>query len=130
MDIFPEFPPGRLSDPKRRAESQIYDQLARSTVPGHALYEAKPSRRAAQIDYAIWLERGREDCAPVQGRKLPDRTRRVAPATPRGLAAPGLPGRSHLGFGDGHAGGHRAPAGAGVPTSSRCCCSPTWSTTP
>ena len=57
MDIFPEFPPGRLSDPKRRAESQIYDQLARSTVPGHALYEAKPSRRAAQIDYAIWLER-------------------------------------------------------------------------
>ena len=57
MEIFPEFPPGRMDDPKRRAEKEIYEQLAQSTVPGFALYEPKPSIRAPQIDYAIWLER-------------------------------------------------------------------------
>ena len=57
MDIFPEFPPGRMKDPKRRAEKEIYQQLSQSAAPGFALYEPKPSIRAPQIDYAIWLER-------------------------------------------------------------------------
>lgn len=57
MDIFPEFPPDRLKDPKRRAEKDIYHQLHESEVPGYALYEAKPSFRAPQLDFPVWLER-------------------------------------------------------------------------
>ena len=56
MEIFPEFPPDRLSDPTRRAEQRLYDQLEQSEVPGYVLYEAKPNRKQPQLDFAIWMQ--------------------------------------------------------------------------
>ena len=56
MKIFPEFPPDRLSDPTRRAEQRLYDQLEQSEVPGYVLYEAKPHRKKPQLDFAIWMQ--------------------------------------------------------------------------
>ena len=60
MNIQPQFPPHRRQDPRRRAEAIVYDQLARSGLPGHALYELKPLPEAPELDFAVWLQdRGR-----------------------------------------------------------------------
>ena len=45
MQIHPEFPQHRRQDPRRRSEATVYDQLARSELPGHVLYELKASPR-------------------------------------------------------------------------------------
>ena len=60
MIIQPAFPPHRRQDPRRRAEAIVYDQLAASGLPGHALYELKPLPEAPELDLAVWLQdRGR-----------------------------------------------------------------------
>ena len=37
-----DFPAHRQQYPTRRAELDVYDQLAGSELPGYTLYEAKP----------------------------------------------------------------------------------------
>ena len=60
MIIQPAFPPHRRQDPRRRAEAIVYDQLAGSSLPGHALYELRPLPEAPELDLAVWLQdRGR-----------------------------------------------------------------------
>ena len=56
MKIQPAFPPHRRRDPRRSAEAGVYDQLAGSGLPGHALYEVKPVPEAPELDFALWLE--------------------------------------------------------------------------
>ena len=56
MQIHPEFPKHRRLDPKRRSEANVYDQLARSELPGHVLYELKASPNAPEVDFAPWIE--------------------------------------------------------------------------
>ena len=51
MKINPTFPTTRLSEPTRRAERDIYEGLAASTLPGRAIYEVKFTRKAKQIDF-------------------------------------------------------------------------------
>ena len=51
MEIQPAFPPHRRQDPRRRAEAIVYDQLARSGLPGHALYELKALPEAPELDF-------------------------------------------------------------------------------
>ena len=57
MKINPkEFPDHRRSDPKRRAEARVYDELAGSDASGHVLYEVKPRADSPEVDFAIWME--------------------------------------------------------------------------
>ena len=53
MIIQPAFPPHRRQDPRRRAEAIVYDQLAGSSLPGHALYELRPLPEAPELDLAV-----------------------------------------------------------------------------
>ena len=55
MLITPEFPEHRLQDPKRQAEWLVYQELADSGAPGHALYEVRPSDFAPQLDFGVWM---------------------------------------------------------------------------
>ena len=60
MKIQPAFPPHRRQDPRRGAEAGVYDQLAGSGIPGHALYELKATPEAPELDFAVWFQdRGR-----------------------------------------------------------------------
>ena len=56
MQIHPEFPQHRRQDPRRRREATVYDQLARSELPGHGLYGLKASPSAPEVDFALWIE--------------------------------------------------------------------------
>ncbi len=56
MKTNPIFPPSRLTDPKRRAERDIYQAVEASSVPGRALYEVKAAREAKQVDILLWAE--------------------------------------------------------------------------
>ena len=56
MKTNPTFPPSRLTDPKRRAERDIYQAVEASSVPGRALYEVKAARNAKQVDILLWAE--------------------------------------------------------------------------
>ena len=67
MKIQPAFPPHRRQDPRRRAEAIVYDQLAASGLPGHALYELKPLPEAPELDFAVWLQDRARFGAQVKG---------------------------------------------------------------
>ena len=56
MRILNEFPEHRREDPKRRAEMQVYDQLAGSDAPGAAIYEIRAHRDAPEVDFAVWIQ--------------------------------------------------------------------------
>ena len=56
MKMLNEFPEHRRTDPKRRAEMQVYDQLAGSDSPGAAIYEIRANRDAPEVDFAVWIE--------------------------------------------------------------------------
>ena len=56
MRILNEFPEHRRADPKRRAELQVYDQLAGSDAPGAAIYEIRAHRDAPEVDFMVWLQ--------------------------------------------------------------------------
>ena len=56
MKIQPAFPPSRQSDPRRRAERDIYQAIEASPIPGRALYEVKVDRDAPQVDIVLWAE--------------------------------------------------------------------------
>ena len=55
MRMINEFPEHRRADPTRRAEMQVYDQLADSDAPGAAIYEIRAHRDAPEVDFAVWL---------------------------------------------------------------------------
>ena len=67
MEIQPAFPPHRRQDPRRRAEAIVYDQLARSGLPGHALYELKALPEAPEVDFFAWFEDRARFGAQVKG---------------------------------------------------------------
>ena len=67
MEIQPAFPPHRRQDPRRRAEAIVYDQLARSGLPGHALYELKALPEAPELDFFAWFEDRARFGAQVKG---------------------------------------------------------------
>ena len=56
MKTNPKFPPSRLTDPRRRAERDIYQAVEASPIPGRALYEVKVTRDAKQVDILLWAE--------------------------------------------------------------------------
>ena len=56
MKINPIFPPSRLTEPTRRAEQAVYQELEASAIPGRALYEVKVSRNATQLDFLVFAE--------------------------------------------------------------------------
>ena len=56
MQTHPEmFPPDRRNDPKRGAETRVFDELQRSHPPGFVHYEWQRDRRSPQLDFATWL---------------------------------------------------------------------------
>ena len=55
MRMMNEFPKHRRADPTRRAEMQVYDQLAGSGIPGAVIYEIRAHRDAPEVDFAVWL---------------------------------------------------------------------------
>ena len=67
MEIQPAFPPHRRQDPRRCAEAIVYDQLARSGLPGHALYELKALPEAPELDFFAWFEDRARFGAQVNG---------------------------------------------------------------
>ena len=56
MKINPKMSEGRLTDPMRRAEREVYQALEASELPGRALYEVKVNKKAAQVDFLVWAE--------------------------------------------------------------------------
>ena len=56
MKVNPKFAPTRSSEPKRRAERDIYAALEATGIPGRALYEVKVNKDARQIDFLVWAE--------------------------------------------------------------------------
>ena len=56
MQTHPEmFPSDRRDDPMRRAESQVFDEINASRLPGFAYYEWQRDHNSPQLDFAIWL---------------------------------------------------------------------------
>ena len=56
METHPEMvPPDRRTDPKRRAEARVFDEIQRSRLPGFAHYEWQRDPRSPQLDFAVWL---------------------------------------------------------------------------
>ena len=51
-----DFPAHRQQDPTRRAELDVYDQLAGSELPGYVVHEAQPFLTTPEIDFAIRFE--------------------------------------------------------------------------
>ena len=56
MRIQPEFPDYRYQDPKRAAELRVYQEIARSQIPGQALYEVNATRHTPQVDFLVWVK--------------------------------------------------------------------------
>ena len=56
LRIQPEFPDYRYQDPKRQAELRVYQEIARSQIPGQALYEVNTTRHTPQVDIVVWVE--------------------------------------------------------------------------
>ena len=57
MLIHPPFPEPFLHDPMRAAELRVYQELARSDVPGQALYQVNAYPNAPELDFLAALER-------------------------------------------------------------------------
>ena len=56
METHPEmFPPDRRTDPKRRAEARVFDEIQNSRLAGFAHYEWQRDHRSPQLDFAVWL---------------------------------------------------------------------------
>ena len=49
------FPSDRRDDPMRRAESQVFDEIKSSGLPGFAYYEWQRDHNSPQLDFALWL---------------------------------------------------------------------------
>ena len=56
MLIHPPFPEPYLNDPMRAAELRVYQELARSEVPGQALYQVNAYPNAPELDLLAALE--------------------------------------------------------------------------
>ena len=51
-----EFPRGRRSKPKRRAERRVYEALAGSGRQGFTYYEWRRDYGRPELDFAVWIE--------------------------------------------------------------------------
>ena len=51
-----KFPDERRSDPKRRAEAEVFDALTRMRRSGYGIYEMRWRPGGRQVDYAVWLD--------------------------------------------------------------------------
>ena len=67
MLIYPPFPEPYLNDPMRQAELRIYQELARSEVPGQALYQVNAYPNAPELDALVALERVAYVCVGIKG---------------------------------------------------------------
>ena len=67
MIIHPPFPEPYLNDPMRQAELRVYQELARSEVPGQALYQVNAYPNAPEVDALVALERVAYVCAGIKG---------------------------------------------------------------
>ena len=68
MRMYPkEFPRGRRSKPKRRAERQIYEALAGVGRQGFAYYEWRLDYGRPELDFAVWIERMGRFALQVKG---------------------------------------------------------------
>ena len=57
MRMYPrEFPRGRRSKPKRRAERRVYEALAGSDRRGFCYYEWRRDYERIELDFAVWIE--------------------------------------------------------------------------
>ena len=91
MKTNPIFPPSRLTDPKRRAERDIYQAVEASSVPGRALYEVKAAREARQVDILLWAEAVATFGAQLKGGTYVIRDGELCLVTDQGLVPkPGL----------------------------------------
>ena len=122
MRILNEFPEHRRADPKRRAELQVYDQLAGSGAPGAAIYEIRAHRDAPEVDFMVWLQDTARFGMQVKGGRYAIRGREVVPPHQRRTGANAGPGETDVGRGDEHP---RRPVDQGGGT--RCTWSRSWS---
>ena len=91
MKTNPTFPPSRRTDPQRRAERDIYQAVAASSVPGRALYEVKAARNAKQVDILLWAEAVATFGAQLKGGTYVIRDGELCLVTDQGLVPkPGL----------------------------------------
>ena len=51
-----EFPEQRQNDPKRRAESEVFDALVNMGRNGRGIYEFRYRPDGQQVDYALWWD--------------------------------------------------------------------------
>lgn len=57
MRMYPrEFPAGRRSEPKRRAERKVYEALAGIDHQGFVYYEWRKDYECIELDFAVWVE--------------------------------------------------------------------------
>ena len=57
MRMYPrEFPRGRRSNPKRRAERRVYEALAGSDRQGFCYYEWRQGYECIELDFAVWIQ--------------------------------------------------------------------------
>ena len=57
----------RRNDPKRRAELEAFEVLAKLDLEGHALYEFRWRPEGQQVDFALWVNHTGRYAAQVKG---------------------------------------------------------------
>ena len=67
MEIHPPFPEPYLHDPMRAAELRVYQELARSEVPGQSLYQVNAYPNAPELDVLVALEGVAYVCVGIKG---------------------------------------------------------------
>ena len=67
MEIHPPFPQPYLNDPMRAAELRVYQEIARSEVPGQSLYQVNAYPNAPELDVLVALEGVAYVCVGIKG---------------------------------------------------------------
>ena len=67
MEIHPPFPEPYLNDPMRAAELRVYQEIARSEVPGQSLYQVNAYPNAPELDVLVALEGVAYVCVGIKG---------------------------------------------------------------
>ena len=67
MLVTPPFPEPYLNDPMRAAELRVYQELARTEVPGQSLYQVNAYPNAPELDVLVALEGVAYVCVGIKG---------------------------------------------------------------
>ena len=67
MEIHPPFPQPYLNDTMRAAELRVYQEIARSEVPGQSLYQVNAYPNAPELDVLVALEGVAYVCVGIKG---------------------------------------------------------------